>query len=77
MVQIFLPTIKFNFPALWLVEIFGHFFAQIFLNINMKLLYALTFAEKNHNNQPANLDHPSSSLNNCNQSFQQRAKIRK
>ena len=41
------PTIKFNFPALWLVEIFWHFvLLKIFLNIDMKLLYILVFAEK-------------------------------
>ena len=40
------PTMKFNFPALWLVEIFGHFLAQIFLNIDMKLLFILIFADK-------------------------------
>ena len=77
MLRILVPKMKFNFPALWLVEIFGHFFAQIFLNIDKKLLYALSFAEKTHNDQSANLDHPSSSLSNCNQSFQKRAKIRK
>ena len=44
---VLVPTMKFNFSALWLVKIFWHFFfAQNFWNIHMKLLYILIFAKK-------------------------------
>ena len=55
---IFVPTMKFNFPALWFVEIFWHFFAQNFLNTDMKLLYILIFWKNPITIKLANLDHP-------------------